>query len=173
MNYPFITLSTPTLVILSALSLSAPAQADEPCSLDFAQFKSPLDSGSKEFKSVQPEKRDQEKRVVTQAATLKSGERVEFTGGGCAHIGYTFTFSNVKGVNKDPARNLRLALALLEKTPAEPAKKDPLVNALKEALKKELNANGGSSVALPCGDASCDLEVQGKGALAITYSFAL
>lgn len=172
MNYPFITLSTPAFVFLSALSLSIPAQAEEPCTLDFAQFKSPLDASSKDLKKVQPEKRDSEKRVVSQAAHLKTGERVEFTGGGCAHIAYTFTFSNVKGVNKDPARNLRLALSLLEKTPAEPAKKDALVNALKEALKKEMNANGGSSVALPCGDASCDLEAQGN-TLAITYSFAL
>jgi hypothetical protein len=172
MNYPFITLSTPALIFLSLISLSIPAQAAEPCSLDFAQLKSPLDASSKDFKNVQPEKRDPEKRVVSQAANLKSGERVEFSGGGCAHLAYTFTFSNVKGVNKDPARNLRLALNLLEKTPAEPAKKDALVKALKEALKKEMNANGGSSVALPCGDASCDLEAQGK-TLAITYSLAL
>lgn len=156
-----------------ALLLSAPAFGEEPCTLDFAQFKSPFIEGDKGFRKLGAEKRDAESRTVTQAGTLKSGETVEFKGGGCAHVGYTFTFGNVKGLAKDPAKNLRLATALLAKTPGGGEKKAVLVKALEDAIEKGANANGGSSLALKCGDASCDIEVLGGGKLAVSYSFAL
>lgn len=165
--------SPSTLAISLFLALSPPALAEEACTLDFAQFKSPLIAEDKAFRKIGPEKRDQENRTVSQAGTLKSGETVEFKGGGCAHVGYTFTFGNVKGASKDPAKNLRLATQLLAKTPGGGEKKAILVKALEDAIQKGANANGGSSLALPCGDASCDIEVLGAGKLAISYSFAL
>lgn len=159
--------------LVAFILCSVAALAEEACTLDFSKFHSPLISEDKAFRKIGPEKRDQENRTVTQAGTLKSGETVEFKGGGCAHVGYTFTFSGVKGAAKDPAKNLRLATALLAKTPGGGEKKAVLVKALEDALAKGASANGGSSLALPCGDASCDIEVLGPGKLAISYSFAL
>lgn len=106
---------------------------------------------------------------------LKDHTRVTYWTGGCAHIGFSFTFEGtaikaVKG-NKKLFRGETLlkALDLIKNE-----ERQILLKALAEAKKqKRLSGTSPGVYSLPCGDATCALTDRGDQKVTIAYDFAL
>lgn len=143
------------------------------CTFNFAEFKAPLDVNSKGYRSAEQELRDEVEKTVTQRAVLRSGEEVFFKGGGCAHLSYSFTYSNLKNNKKDMKSVVRTATSLLERTALVGKSKDPLIAALKRAQKVDAREIVEGQYELDCGDANCSLDSRKSGVIQINYDFAL
>jgi hypothetical protein len=159
------------LLPLLVLSI-APAQAvEQKCELDFPGLSSPFEQKSKEWKKLEKEVRDGEERRISQAGVLKSGQKVEATIGGCAHLNYEITFEGVKEQGTD-ALFAEMAMLLAQ----TPLRKD-FVATWEEGLKKE-NRPKVKTVAkgqydLPCGDATCRLDAQELPRVSLSYDLPL
>lgn len=144
------------------------------CTVNFADFKAPLDVNSKLYRSAEQEVRDETERVVTQRAILKSGEEVLFKGGGCAHIAYSFTYTKLKPKKKDTRSMVKLASTLISKTPmTDTEKARPLGEALKAALKKNAKEIVEGQYELDCGNANCSLDYRESEKIILTYDLAI
>lgn len=146
---------------------------DEGCSFNFSKFKSPLDSKSKKLKNIEGEKKYTTEKILSQVAYLKTGEKVVFTGGGCAHFAYSFTYSKLKFESNRPEVYFQKAIELLGKTPVTNESKNILIAALKETQKTKIQENPERNYKLVCGDSNCSLNSNGKDSLQISYDFAL
>jgi hypothetical protein len=108
-------------------------------------------------------------------AELKDGTKVTFSVGGCAHYGYFFQFQGEKISEQKKSGILQRAESLLKSL--EVTKNDErkqLLEAITIArkLKKPTELSEGL-YQLPCGDANCLVEDQGKQNVKISYDFAL
>lgn len=139
------------------------------CIFNFQEYQSPLDKKVKFYKSLEPAKKDMTRNLLTQTAILKTGEELQFSSGGCAHHSFTYTYLGVKNGGNDFDR----AISLLEKSPDNEGNAQLLMDALKDAKKKEVQKKSNNTYDLPCGDALCILDVSQKNRLQLTYDFAL
>lgn len=144
------------------------------CSMNFQDFHSPLDMRAKGFKHIENEKRNETQKTVTQTAVLSSGEQLDFSGGGCAHIAYVFTYTNLKSAKKlNPKSTVDLSIKLLKKTPSKEPIKETLLDALKKVKNTPLNIID-NDITIPCGDANCKVSLpNGNKTLVLSYDFAL
>lgn len=143
------------------------------CTMNFSEFKAPLDINSKNFRSAEIEKRDEVAKTVSQHAVLKSGVEVEFVGGGCAHVGYSFTFTKLKHKHKHIAATVQKAVELLNKTVTTDNKKMPLLDALKKAERVNAKEIVEKQFELDCKPANCLLDAREDGKIRLEYDFAL
>ena len=157
--------------IFTSISLWAQGkkEAIPGCVFNFKDYQSPLDKQVKNFKSLTPAVKDMSRNLLTQTAVLKSGEELQFSSGGCAHHSFTYTYTGVKIGGSDFQR----AIALLEKTPDNEGNAKLLIGALQDAQRKETPKKASNTYDLPCGDATCILDVSQKNRVQITYDFAL
>lgn len=158
-----------TLFILTAFSALA---ADE-CSFNFKDFHSLLDQKSKKYKNLKPETKDEISKTVTQEARLRTGEKLLFLGGGCAHVSYAFIFSNVKFKTKKVQEQFKKTHDLLKGLDVAPGYTDVLIKALADAMKRPIKRSTHDVYDLACGDAICNLDLSQKNSMKISYSFAL
>lgn len=110
---------------------------------------------------------------MSQAAHFRTGEKVEFTGGGCAHFVFSFTYSKLNLKSNKIEKYFQKAVELLKQTPVTDTNKNILINALKESQKKKIVKRSDGSYNLSCRDANCSLDLSGKDLLRISYDFAL
>lgn len=143
------------------------------CTFNFADYKAPLDINSKLYRSAEVEVRNETERVVTQRAVFKTGEEVLFTGGGCAHLSYAFTYSGLKLSKKDAKTVMSVAMNLLAKTPVTDGRKNPLLKALKDTHRKDAKEIVAGQYELNCGDANCSVDSREAGVIQLKYDFAL
>lgn len=142
------------------------------CTVDFADFHAPLDVNSKKYRSAEQEVRDETERITKQKAVFRSGEELEFVGGGCAHITYSFTYSKVKHKHKHIAATVQRAVGLLKKTDVTDKKKEPLLAALKKAEKVNAKEIVEKQFELDCKPAVCTLDAREDGVIKLEYDFA-
>ena len=161
-----------------AFILGSTAMAgDDQCSFDFPNAKSALDAKSKEFISITKVVKNNKDKVLTHKAVLKSGKvKLTFTTGGCAHYGYSFTYTNLKqnGFTADQA--FKRVIELLKATPTTvegQALTKTLIEALELAAMNKILRPPNETYGVPCGDAECELDAKVKGTLKASYSFAL
>lgn len=147
--------------------------AAEECSFNFKEFHSLLDQKSKKYKAIKPETKDDISKTITQEARLKTGEKVLFIGGGCAHFNYSFIFSNVKYKTKKVQDHFKLAHDLLKNLDVAPGYTNVLVEAIAHSLKNPIKKNQHHIYDLACKDAICNLDLSRKNSMKISYSFAL
>ena len=151
-----------------------PAVSDKvDCTMNFAEFHAPLDVNSKNYRSAEQEVRDETEKTTKQRAVLKTGEEVEFMGGGCAHVAYSFTFTKVKHKHKHIAATVQRAVGLLNKTAVTDKKKEPLLAALKNAEKVNAKEIVEKQFELDCKPAVCTLDAREAGTIRLEYDFAL
>lgn len=162
-----------TLGACSSTDSKNESTKSEDCTMNFTEFNSPLDSTSKGFKRIEAENRNEAGKVLIQKAILRSGEQLDFSGGGCTHTTYSFTYSDLNDKAPEVNQQVDLALKLLKKTPSNHNVKAILMAALINAKKQPLKADAKDNVKLPCGDATCVLTSDGITELRISYDFAL
>ncbi len=143
------------------------------CTMNFADFKAPLDVNSKNFRSAEIQQRDEVAKMVSQKAVLKSGVEVAFAGGGCAHVAYSFTYSKVKEKHTQIAATVQRTLKLLNQTAVTDDKKTPLIEALQKALKVNAKEIVERQFELDCKPANCNLDAREEGQIKIDYQLAL
>ncbi len=158
-----------SLFMLSTLSTFA---ADE-CAFNFKDFHSLLEQKSKKYKGLKPETKDEISKTVTQETRLKSGEKLLFIGGGCAHFSYAFIFSNVKFKTKKVQEQFKRTHDLLKNLDVKPGHTDILIKALADAMNKPIKKSPHDVYDLACGDAICNLDLSQKNSMKISYSFGL
>ncbi len=160
----------PLFILL--ISFSAMAETDG-CSFNFSEFHSLLEQKSKKFKNMKPESKDEISKTLTQEATLRTGEKILFVGGGCAHMGYAFVYSKVKVKGKKTQDQFKKARDLLIYTDIRQGYKDSMLKGLEAVLKNPIKKSKTDVYDLPCGDALCTLDLSQKNSMKIGYSFAL
>ncbi|MGZ3704257.1 MAG: hypothetical protein ACXVC4_20875, partial [Bdellovibrionota bacterium] len=132
---------------------------------------------AKALKSASPEKRDESKKILVQTGTLKTGEKVKFQAGGCAHLVYSFEFNGAKYKRIRAANAYSAAEKLLASTPVTKTnsdKKKILLEALKAGEKRGTYPQQEPAVyKLPCGDATCLLDIHAAKQITISYDMAL
>lgn len=162
-------------IILTLFTLTTfTAMAADECAFNFKDFHSLLDQKSKKYKGLKPETKDEVSKTITQEARLrKTGEKVLFIGGGCAHVNYAFIFSNVKFKTKKVEEQFKKTHDLLKNLDVKPGYTDVLVTALANAMKKPIKKSPHDVYDLACGDAICNLDLSQKNSMKISYSFDL
>lgn len=144
------------------------------CSFQFEEFHSPLEAKSKNFKTINTEKRDDAQKTVQQSAVLSSGEYLHFSGGGCAHFAFSFTYSKLQ-INKklNALQFIHLSISLLKKTAADKSIKNILTEALTKAKRQKFSSTN-DELLLSCGDAVCKMSFSNAHKLVtLSYDFAL
>lgn len=171
-----ITLICVTLLTGATAFAQAP-QTQEECQYDFPSAKSALDQKSPNFSSIKKPIKNNKQKILTQNAVLKKNKvKLTFTTGGCAHYGYTFTYSNLKydSIMSDVA--FTKAIELLKATPTTTegqALTKTLIEALESSAMNKIFRPPNSIYDVPCGDAQCSLDASVKGELKASYSFPL
>lgn len=176
---------------VSALAISQENLAND-CALDFSQFKSRLtiDNNLK----LEPEVRDNEKKLLSQQATLdyhttslKTGREViekvhiEFQGGGCEHLTFSLTasdFSAPRLMHRYTKKYIALAHSLVQKTLTDNEVKiftEALNKAKQQVFPKErIPKRRAKAIPLDCGtEAQCSLEVINPTKIKLNYDFML
>ena len=161
--------------ILFILALQFFAYAEDDCTYNFAGFQSPLDTKHYTVKNSSLVARDEGKKNLQQDLTLENGIKVDFRGGGCAHMAFAFTYSGYKQKPKNLDELLYLALSLMVEAPTTQT------DSLKPLLINKLTANNRDKIVksakdvyrLPCGDATCNLDASVPGKISVSYDFAL
>jgi hypothetical protein len=105
-------------------------------------------------------------------AVLSNDTEVQYTEGGCAHYGYTFSF---KGKNilplKDSEKIDRAIRLLTDLPPVAAAQASDLLRALEATRKLKEQKWSEGVIYLSCGDPVCELVDKGDGVVQIGYSF--
>lgn len=166
-----------TVLALVPLTLSlalwaqvAKVEEQKGCVFNFKEYESPLDNKNKGYKSIDIAKKDMSRNLLTQNAVLKTGENLEFTSGGCAHHSFTYTYTNLR---MKSGNDFDRAIGLLEKTPDKEGNAKLLIGALQDGMRKDVKKKPTGTYELPCGDATCILDVSQKDRLQLTYDFPL
>ena len=161
------------IILFITLITSFSIMAAEDCSFNFKDFHSILDQKSKKYKKMKPETKDEISKTVTQETRLKSGEKLLFIGGGCAHFNFAFIFSNIKFKTPKVQEKFQKAHDLLKNLDVKPGHTEVLITALNEAMKKPIKKTKHEVYDLACGDGICNLDLSQKNSMKISYSFAL
>ena len=153
------------------------AQQADDCTYDFLNAKSALDQKSKDFLVVKKVVKNNKEKVLTQKAVFKKDKvKVEFTTGGCAHYGYSFTYSNLGQPEFTADQAFKKAIEMLKATPTTvegQALTKTLIENLESAAMNKIFRPPNAAYDVPCGDAQCSLDASVKGQLKASYSFAL
>ncbi len=171
------------LFVFSNLSAYADEIAANECVADISKY---TKDGLKQRVSVFDKKSNKYKKVsdsklikygFEDSATLQDGTLVTMTLGGCAHYGYTFSFSGI-GVkpikNNNTKEKISRAISLLKNLDVtEKSQTNELIQALQSSTKTPPQTQGEGVYSLPCGDATCELVDSGINKIKISYSFAL
>lgn len=168
--YLGLTLLPPLLLSLGLWAQGTNIAKTPGCVFNFKEYESPLDNKTKAYKTLDVEKKDEARKILTQTAVLKTGEKLEFTGGGCAHHNFTYTYTNLRFKS---GKDFDRAIGLLEKSPDKEGNSKLLIGALQDAMRKEVKKKPEGTYELPCGDATCILDVAQKDRLQISYDFPL
>jgi len=152
---------------------AAPPPPEADCVLNPASIVPVLDAQAPGLQSYSGGKRDG--TTLVESALLSGGTHVTFEIGGCAHLGYSFTYEG--GAMPAPSEKagwIGLAQQRLAATPVRQGsrQKQELLEALEKAKSASDKFENGR-LSLPCGDATCTLEVSGEGRLKLGYDFAL
>ncbi len=160
---------------LLVFGFSTFAQADDGCIFNFDGFRSPLDGQHYTVKRASPVVRDEVKKVLRQDVTLDNGVKVEFSGGGCAHVGYSFTYSGFNQKPKNLDELVYLSLSLMVETPTVQTDhlKDGWMRNLTISRRSKIVESSKGVYDVPCGDANCSLDTSVRGKISVTYDFAL
>lgn len=158
------------LLLLILFSATARGQEDN-CVFNFANYQSPLDAKAAAYKSLEKANKDMSRRLLTQTAVLKNGVKLDFSSGGCAHHSFTYTFNQTRGV--EGKSDFDRAIHLLNKAPDNEGNARLLIGALEDARRKNVKKSAQGTYDLPCGDATCILDVSQKNRVQLTYDFAL
>ncbi len=152
------------LLISLLLLISFHSSAQEDCTLNPEAIKGVLKGGESK----------REKHSVTETLTLKSGVKITYMAGGCAHYAYSFMFENFgKAKLSDRGVILALSAKLLNETPVtERRNRDLLLNSIKEAGNTKDKISD-QELRLPCGDANCAIDLREAGKIKVGYDFAL
>lgn len=153
------------------------AQQSDQCTYDFSNAKSALDAKSKDFSSIKKTTKSTKEKILTQKAILKKDRvKVEFTTGGCAHYGFSFTYTNLGQAKFTADQAFYRIIELLKATPITVDGQfltQPLIQNLESAARNKVFRPPNSSYDIPCDDAQCTLDASVKGQLKVSYSFLL
>lgn len=168
------------LFLLVVIALSWNARAEDDCTADVSQY---TEAGLK----ARPSSFDKKSKLIKthlgaklvsysfeERVLLAQDIEVSLTIGGCAHYGFRFVFKGAKIEKLKDSEKLARTRKLLAALPlTSDQERAQLIGALDAAKKsKKLKWENGV-LALPCGDAFCDLVDQGNQQIEIGYSFAL
>ncbi|MBI4238462.1 MAG: hypothetical protein HY696_08620 [Deltaproteobacteria bacterium] len=152
------------------------AVAGEDCTLQLDGIHGALDTRSPLLKNYrQMDQRKTAVRRFTESAVLADGTAVSFETGGCQHIAYTLTYGPFAPDRiKSGEQGVALGIALLERTPfrADFPHQTIWLRSLR-TIRTPPTTQGGFSIPLGCGDATCALEWTPAGQLSLSYDFAL
>jgi hypothetical protein len=165
-----LTLIPPLLLSLGLWAQGTKEAPNQGCVFNFKAYVSPLDNKTKAYKTLDVEKKDDTRKILTQIAILKTGEKLEFTGGGCAHHSFTYTYTNLRFKS---GKDFDRAIGLLQNSPDNEGNSKLLIGALQDAMRKDVKKKPEGTYELPCGDATCILDVAQKDRLQISYDFPL
>lgn len=162
---------------LAATSPNSHTQQPDNCSYDFANAKSALDAKSKVYASVKKAVKNAKQKILTQKAVFKKNKAtVEFTTGGCAHYGYSFTYARLGQAEFTSDQAFAKAIEMLKATATTvegQALTKTLIENLQQAAMNKIFRPPNENYDAPCGDAQCSLDASTKGQLKVSYSFTL
>ena len=162
-------------VMLLVFGFTSIAKANDDCQFNFEGFQSPLDAQHYTVKKSSKVVRDDSKKTLRQDLTLDNGVKIEFQGGGCAHMAYSFSYSGFKQRPGNLNELLYLALSLMVETPTVQT------DSLKETWLRNLTFSNRDKIVetskglftVPCGAARCNLDSTARGKISVSYDFAL
>lgn len=150
-------------LIFALLLISTNSFAQEDCTLNPEAIKSVLKGARVE----------RQKHGLKEWLKLKDF-KVTYEMGGCAHYAYSFTYEDFAKTDLTESDNvLKLAEKMLKATPVtDSGNSERFLRSILEAQKSKAKMEN-KILALPCGDAFCEINHSEKGKLKISYDFAL
>lgn len=148
------------------------ANASSDCPLDLTQLNGALDPKSPKIQKMNPGKLVDYHFI--ESALLKNGWTVSFREGGCAHYGMIFTYEKETfSLPKSKKRRLAYVKELLNGTPMKDEDANRIFHGAIDKAKGSKDQFEDEQLKLPCGDATCLLDLSDQKVIKIIYDFAL